>query len=313
MSESPLTICVAVLTYKRPKCLKRLLNALACLQIPEASLVHFLIVDNDPEGSARTVVEAANAWLSMPDNRYVVEPEPGIPAARNRALDEAHASGADILCFTDDDAWPHPDWLLRLVDCHRRSGAVLVFGPQRLRRPRDLKSPWKRFIARSLEARSRFVEHFAAKQARRGWIATSGTYNWLGDLHWINSNGLRFDRAMRYSGGSDTAFRETVREKGGTLAWCPKAAVYEEVTESRLSIKYQFHRARVQGMTAADFKRPIHPAILRHPIGRIMTGVGLIILPVLGFASFSLGLHQLGMGIGMLQARSGARADLYPR
>ena len=41
------------------------------------------MVDNDPQGGAREQVEAYPAeWV-----RYVHEPEPGIAAARNRALD----------------------------------------------------------------------------------------------------------------------------------------------------------------------------------------------------------------------------------
>ena len=313
MAESSPRICVAALTYKRPEGLERLLNAFAKLRLPESSTVSFIIVDNDPECSAREVVKAASDRLTKLKIRYVMESEPGIPAGRNRALDEALAYGADLLCFTDDDAWPDPNWLISLVDCQRKSRAVLVFGPQRFYRPAGLSSLWKRFIARSLEARSRFVERFCEKQAGRGRIATSGTYNWLGDLGWLSSQNIRFDPALRYSGGSDTAFRESVRKKDGRMAWCTKAVVFEEIPESRLSVKYQLHRSRVQGINAAQFDRPVHPAILRNPLGRIMTGVGLIILPILGFASFSLGLHQLGMGIGLLQARAGARADLYPR
>lgn len=313
VDEDHLKICVAVLTYNRPERLERLLNAMSQLRMPEAKEVRFVVVDNDPDCSGRAVVEAANHELPGIDIHYVVENEPGIPAGRNRALDEALSSGSDLLCFTDDDAWPHPTWLLHLVECYRKSGATLVFGPQRLRRPPKLNSRWKRLIARSLEARSRFVERYSEREARKGRIATSGTYNWLGDLHWIGSRGLRFDTAMRFSGGEDSAFREAVTAKGGVLAWCPDAVIYEEVPEGRLTITYQFHRAKVQGMNAAGFERPVYPRILRHPVGRIMVGVGLMVLPVLGFASFSLGLHQLGMGIGVLKAHRGVRGHLYPR
>lgn len=313
MADGHLKICVSVLTYRRPDRLDRLLRAFLSLGMPEDCSVFFLVVDNDPDGSAQSVVEAFNADFSFCDVRYVVEREPGIPAARNRALDEALSSGADLLCFTDDDAWPHHDWLVHLVACYRRTKPVLVFGPQRLTRPPGLRSPWKRMIARSLEARSRFLERFCEYQARRGQIATSGTYNWLGELRWIFENDLRFDPFMRDSGGSDTAFRESARKMGASMAWCCNAVVSEEVPVSRLSLRYQFYRARMQGMNAAQFHRPLSPKILQYPLGRIVVGVSLFIFPVLGMASFSLGLHQLGMGVGVLYSRFGERSNLYKR
>ncbi len=306
-------IYIAALTFHRPEGLARLLSAFSRLERPDNAEVRFLIVDNDAAGSARPIVEAARPQFGDSRLDYVIEPEPGIPVARNRALDEAISAGAELLCFTDDDAWPHPNWLVQLVDCYRKSGAVLVFGPQRLCRPPHLKSTWTRFIAHSLEARSRFVERFAEKESRRGRIATSGTYNWLGNLNWISKKKLRFNPEMQYSGGEDSEFREAVLARNGTMAWCSRAMVFEDIPEDRLSVRYQFRRARVHGMNAENIKRLVYPALLRHPIGRILAGIGLIILPVLGFASFSLGLHQLGMGVGMLQARWGGHPDLYRR
>ena len=76
---------------------------------PEQFLVDVLIVDDDPAESALTV------WgsLASPTVRYVVEPEPGVAAVRNRILDEAAAS--DVIVMIDDDEWPRPGWLSALL------------------------------------------------------------------------------------------------------------------------------------------------------------------------------------------------------
>ena len=59
--------------------------------------------------------------------RYVHEPEPGIAAARNRALDEA--GPADLLVFIDDDERPVDGWLARLVETYRVDRPTAVVGP----------------------------------------------------------------------------------------------------------------------------------------------------------------------------------------
>ena len=84
-----------MLTYHRPDDLRAALPLLL-EQVSEAGddRVHadLLVVDNDPEGSAEPIV----AGHRHPRLRYVVEPRPGIAAARNRALDEVARS--DLGC-----------------------------------------------------------------------------------------------------------------------------------------------------------------------------------------------------------------------
>lgn len=296
-------IYVAALTFHRPEGLARLLSALSLQERPDDAEVRFLIVDNDAAGSARPTVDAARPRFGPARLDYVIESEPGIPMGRNCALNEAIASGGDLLCFTDDDAWPDPRWLRTLVDCYRESGAVLVFGPHFLLPLAVTESLWKRFLARSLAAKSKFIARFAAWHGRRGRIVTSGTYNCLINLKWIQHHDVEFDPSFAKGGGEDSAFREVAAGKGAKLAWSPGAVVYEELPLERISLRYQFQRSRMQGINASALNRPGRPAILRHPIGRLLVGIGLIIVPVLGTASFSLGLHMVGMAVGIFQTK----------
>ena len=86
-----------------------------------------LVIDNDPEASARPIVERLAGTLRPGLVRYVHEPKPGIAAARNRALREAASSA--LLVFIDDDEVPSERWLEQLVDLQRSSGAAAVVGP----------------------------------------------------------------------------------------------------------------------------------------------------------------------------------------
>ena len=91
------TIVVALLTYQRNDTLERLLAEFSKIKHPSDATTILLVVDNDEDGSARTVVESHRNQIS--ELRYVVEPTPGIPVARNRAVVEALSLQADVLCF----------------------------------------------------------------------------------------------------------------------------------------------------------------------------------------------------------------------
>ena len=82
-----LHIVVAALTYRRPEGIAKLLEVLASqVHSPERPFrLTALVVDNDAAGSARATVEPfrGNGAYEL---IYVVEPQQGIPLARNRAV-----------------------------------------------------------------------------------------------------------------------------------------------------------------------------------------------------------------------------------
>ncbi|MBN9020943.1 MAG: glycosyltransferase family 2 protein [Rhizobiales bacterium] len=93
-------IVVAAPTCRRPKMLGMLLDSFATMAPPETGSVTFLIVDNAPDAPVADLVAAFRDRTGV-DVRYVLEPEPGIPFARNRALDFAESIGADFVAFVD--------------------------------------------------------------------------------------------------------------------------------------------------------------------------------------------------------------------
>lgn len=304
-------IYVAALTYQRPQLLRQLLEAFLELDLPQTG-IRFLVIDNDPAAGARATVAPFKPRFVEAALDYVVEPEAGIPAARNRALDEAIAGGGTLLCFTDDDARPDREWLSALVSCQRENRAAMTFGPVRYVSRAPVSGWWRKCLAASITARGRFMERYAAREAGRGRVI-GGSGNSMIDLDWAGRHEIRFDTTMRESGGEDTAFREAVHASGGRLAWCERAIVYESLHPERISLRYQFWRARAHGMTFERYTRHRHKRVPGNPVGRMFAGIGLMIVPMLGAASFMLGLHLFGMGIGMLQARHGRQSGLYAR
>jgi GT2 family glycosyltransferase len=86
--------------------LKRTVDSLTALDYPR---VEILVVDN-----RRNAEGPLSNLSSDPRVHVLVEPRPGISAARNRGID---AATGDVVAFTDDDVSVEPTWLRALGKC----------------------------------------------------------------------------------------------------------------------------------------------------------------------------------------------------
>ena len=225
----PLSVCLAVATYRRPKPLAEALNAFLTVERPADCGLHVVVVDNDPDRSAEAAFRAFAEKARLPAT-YLVEAERGIPHARNRCLAEAGKLMADILVFIDDDETPSPQWLVRLVDHYRSTGCQLIGGPVAVRAKSDaVLSAWQKTVLRSIVAWAERKARKAEIKTRRGKRVTVVTNNWLGDLRFIAENRIAFRADLAASGGSDTAFFREAVAKGASHGWCPEAIVYDRL------------------------------------------------------------------------------------
>ena len=86
-----MNVSLCVCTYRRPVGLRRLLDAAARVHTERVRRLEIVIVDNDPDGSARSTVDSIEGMPFIV--RYVHEPRRGISFARNRAVAEAMVHG----------------------------------------------------------------------------------------------------------------------------------------------------------------------------------------------------------------------------
>lgn len=93
-----ITISVCIATYKRPKLLAKLLEAIEGLAIPIGNRIDAIVVDNDPDMSAKTTVERIK-YSHCIDLYYYSEITPGISAARNRCIQE---TSSDFIAFINE-------------------------------------------------------------------------------------------------------------------------------------------------------------------------------------------------------------------
>src|SRR5262245_32186923 len=112
-------ISVIVPTLQRVDDLRRCLAALG-RQTRPADRILVIVHDSD-----RLTKDALGSWTA-PGSEVTAVPvhARGLPAALNAGLD---AVDADVVCFTDDDAEPWPDWLAR-IEAHYRDSSVGAVG-----------------------------------------------------------------------------------------------------------------------------------------------------------------------------------------
>jgi succinoglycan biosynthesis protein ExoM len=314
-------ICAAVITFRRPRMLQALLASFSELRVPEGMELSFLVIDNDAQRAAAPTVATFAAQMGRAEVHYVVESEPGIPFARNRAVAEAQAMGASYLAFLDDDETADPDWLIELAGAIRSRGLELIGGPVRCADWVEASPPgwWRRLVFEGIRSRYASKERSASRRLRQGAEGdiVIVTNNWLLDLAWQKRTGLRFDESLRETGGSDVLFYRMAKKLGIRSGWCETAIVRERVPLSRASFAYQFDRARHQSM--ASFRRN-HPTVTANAaamavISCLLKGLGcvacILALPFSGGAALVQLARQSGWAVGRLQALAGRRSSLY--
>lgn len=215
------SVVIAVLTFKRNEAIAQLIPHL----IEQANSVDIragvIVVDNDPNGSAREIVEAYRDHGVV----YVHEPQPGIAHGRNAALNAA--ADFDLLVFIDDDETPTPQWLQLMLAAYDKYDCAGVVGN----------------VVRSFDVQPD-AWIVAGRYFDKDVIATgtpqpaASTANLLLDMRFLREHNLRFDPVFGLSGGSDTLLTRQVVRAGGRLVWCAEALVDEQIPASRTNRKW---------------------------------------------------------------------------
>lgn len=317
--EITLELTIGILTYQRPDSLDRTLESLVTSgaldpadQLEQSAcstpytVLEVLVVDNDRTPSAAAAVAA---WAERhglgPLIRHVHEPEPGLAAARNRALNEARAP---ILVFIDDDEVAEPGWPGGLVTVMARTGAAMVGGPVRTRFEHE-PPDW-------VVDGGHFERPEAAHGTRAAWLRSG---NLAIDLTQTEAAGLRFDQRFAFSGGEDVAFSRAAAELGLDLRWSAQGAVTEIVGPDRTTVRWVTRRARtttaayVRAQPASVRSRRWRLSMLARAGLRLGQGGATVALGAVTvhYGRVIAGMAQLHRGLGFLQGLLGRQGDNY--
>jgi glycosyltransferase involved in cell wall biosynthesis len=226
-------IAVCVCTRSRPQMLRRCLASLGRQLFEPARLeMRLVVVDNNAEPAARSIFD--EVWNDPETGEFVHCPRPGIPFARNAALEAALRADADYIAFLDDDEVAPPHWLAWLLQALEASGADAVQGGVR-NRPADLgELAWGGPMPREA----------SAWQARE----SLATCNVLFTARLVRPPlSLRFDQTLEFTGGSDREFFMRAHKRGARLVRVTGVDVFEDVHEARQSLGYRAARAFAAG------------------------------------------------------------------
>lgn len=225
---TPVAVCIC--TFRRPRQLARLLSALRVISRPPST--SFVIVDNDGEDPAIEALIADFRAAADAPVEYLVERRQGISAARNTAVAVARRVGARAIAMLDDDEWPSPDWLLKLVATREVSGAAIVGGPV------------EPVFDSNHRVSKKFENLWSVRKGRlEGKLYVYCTCNCLIDLTAVASLGDRpFPEEFGMSGGEDAVFFRRLFFAGFGMAWAEEAVVFEEVPAERAHLGWMRQR-----------------------------------------------------------------------
>jgi glycosyltransferase involved in cell wall biosynthesis len=299
-------IAICVCTYRRPKGLRRLLEAIEGLEVPTATDLEVVVVDNEAQGRAAEVC-AAFTRVDGLRVRCVEEPRRGIPQARNAAV-EAALPAADFLAFIDDDEVPEPGWLVELLRVQAERAADVVTGPS---------LPVFEHEVPVWMVRGRFFE--SRRRPTGTPLDRAYTDNVLVRCDVFRQVG-RFDERLALHGGEDTHFFQRAGRAGFVICWADDAVTRELYPPSRTTVRWLMRRMYRAGTTAAfvnhDLGRGLTPRLVRLGKGLVWLALGapLILLGwVAGRHRAVHGLRFMAYGTGLLAGLGGVMDAEYRR
>lgn len=233
-------ISVCICTYLRPEMLSELIEGLLKQKTYDQFLFSLIIVDNDPAGSAKDVVDnyIANASASGPLIRYYHQPVKGLTYARNMSIEN---SSGDYIAFIDDDEVPEPEWLYQLYKSLVTHKADAVFGSVI---PNFEVTPPEWILKHNF---------FYWRDVRTGTGMDVGTAvttnNALVRRDLIKKYNIKFDHDFAFSGGEDQAFFFKLMDYKEDVRFinCENARVHETLPPERCTPEYIRKRFLLEG------------------------------------------------------------------
>lgn len=295
---------ILIVTFRRSEDLLRLLRQVRSIPAPPKVVLQVIVVDNDPAGSAKTVVETAVSEGSVWKINYVSDARPGVAHARNTAV--IAAAGADFIIFVDDDERPSSEWVVELLRVQATTNADVVAGPVR---PRFDDAP--HWVVRSgVFERAEYLDTEP--------ISLFGTGNVLLRRESLEPLMPPFDPRFGLTGGEDTHLALRLHHSGARMHYAARAIVEERLPRSRARPSWVLQRAfrtgalytiaesAVQGRRRIRFLRAVKGA------AHVTVGIGLIIaLSLQGRAGVLRAAHRIATGAGMLMGLVRAPRDAY--
>lgn len=222
---------IAVCTYKRPVLLRSAAKDILAQDFSAVTVpLHLLIVDNDPDQTARQIydeIASDSSWLFV---HYLQAQPQGLVVARNVALDFAKDLRATLI-FIDDDEIPDDGWLASFWEMHAIYPGDVIAGPV-LPKFEEPLPHWCQ--DGSYWMRETFEDGALLPRP-------TGDGNILYPSNFVSI--WRYSLKYNTSGAQDTHLLRRWISSGGGLRWSANATVKETVPAGRMTFTYAMDRA----------------------------------------------------------------------
>jgi len=290
-------VILCIPTYKRPRMLARMLDAVARLETGHDLRV--LVADNDAGDHAGLDLAQSLSGYRWPLATVIAEKR-GIAQARNTLIEHALKTDADFIAMLDDDEWPDPRWLDAFLAAARETRADVLQGSilfgmdtvgdghsdiRRASGPADmLQGAGNILIARAV------LEEMPAP-----W----------------------FDPAFGLTGGEDRDFFVRLQRAGRRFAWSDEARAHGDVPDTRSGLGWLLSRAYSIGNSdmRVILKHRPGPLALAGELAKILAALLLSPLAAVILAASpnrkARALQKMFRAAGKLSAMFGRRYNEY--
>lgn len=226
------SIAVYVCTHRRNGPLRRMLDslALAAVKVQPRVEIAVAVIDDNPDGRARTVVESFDDSAFVRGLHYRHSGQQNISLARNLGLETAMGL-ADWVAMSDDDQVVAEGWFEAMIDIQARTEADAITGPVRLRYP-DGAPDW-------LTAQP-FMEMLeAAPQPDGSPMEVCSTGNSMLRSSFLADHAdIRFRPDLGVLGGEDMVFYRSATMAGLRARYSTGAVCWGEQPPERATYRY---------------------------------------------------------------------------
>lgn len=241
MTEAKTTVAIYAGTYKRNEPLVAMLDSIlvSVEHVAERASVGMIIVDDNPDGSARLVVDQYRDRFEL-GIHYLHIGKGNISLVRNAGIELGVTLG-DWVAMTDDDCEVSPEWLASLLDVQQRTSADAVTGTCYLRVPAGSPA-WL--------SEQPFFEEGRVSQADGAAMQIAATNNSMVRSSWLVAHPeVRFDIELGVLGGEDMVFFGTAHRAGLKIHFAEKAVVWGNESAARATFKYRLKSSYWLGNT----------------------------------------------------------------
>jgi glycosyltransferase involved in cell wall biosynthesis len=232
----PRKVTIAICTWNREVMLRRTLDQMMNLRVPDEVQWELLVVNNNCTDGTDAVVGAFGDRLPV---RVIHEPTPGQARARNLAIAEAKG---DYILWTDDDVLLDSNWLVAILQAFDRFDAEWVFGRSEPEWPGS-QPPWYSEQFRGYFALLDYgPEPFVVTDVRKPFYGLNFA---CARSAVLGLNGFRSEFGFRGAGGGigeDIDMFERAVGAGMRVVYTPHAVVRHIIPPDRLLKSY--HRRR---------------------------------------------------------------------